>query len=430
MASLLNMMLEGIRPSSSRREKQIKDTRCIILQLPTEMVVYISDFLNPSDLLLFSHTCRSIHTILGNKSSGVLGKSQARCTRRECIKYLSLLSKDLPDHWACEACTRLHVADEWDLPSRTINLTCPLGLSRWKERVYNGRTRIDCRFIALEHRHVQLTLKYLRTHDPKYRTYLRALLKPHYVSQFPPYMEVFWSMRNSRFSHSLKASYSARPKVALGLDGRPKFLLLSTWTYNYTDLAIAMSRKTLGDLAICPHIQFRSGESLYYARAIRPELEDALDIAIEAVQKRQHKSMQVCASCPQCPTDFAVKVMGRQVEIRAWQDMGTEGSPRDLSWRVHSMGFNFRENRACIDPSVPHPPGSVRDLFYKKQEPRLRQPRKWEDILDQMRRFWSGKLPGTVTDTPVEHSQNDIWEIMHLPNIKKLLAGLSGIGLN
>ncbi|OTB11294.1 hypothetical protein K445DRAFT_379381 [Daldinia sp. EC12] len=428
MGPLLNIALERIQLKFPSRKEQTQDIRCSILELPPEIIVYLSGFLKPSNYILFSHTCRSIYSILGTQSTSVCRKNQARCTRREHINYLSLLSRDLLDYWVCEACTGLHVIDQWDLPSRPIHSICPLGLDRWKERVYNGRTRIDTRFIALEHRHVQLTLKYMRTHDPKYSAYLHALLKPHHVSRFPPYMEVFWSTQNSKYTPLLEASYSARPKIVFGLDGQLRFLLLSTWTYKYMDRNIAMSRETLGDLAICPHTQFRSSKSLYYARASQPGLEDALDTTIEAVEQCQHESMERSGSCPQCPTDFTVRATRRHIEIRAWQDLGTEGSPRDLAWRVHTMGLNFRENRDCVDCSIPHPAGSVRDLFNDKKNSQLQGPRGWENILNRVRRFWTGRPAKTVIDTPVDHPQDETWDITMMQNINKPQASLGRIG--
>ncbi|KAI1657472.1 hypothetical protein F4813DRAFT_360131 [Daldinia decipiens] len=342
--------------------------------------------------MLFSHTCRSTHKILGTKSTNVCHKNHAHYTRWQHISYLSLLSRDLPDYWVCEACITLHIVDEQDVPSVPGKFTCPLGLSHWKALVYNERTRVDCRFLALEHRHVQLALKYMRMKDPKYDAYLQALLKPYYVSRFPPYMNEFWSQQYSAFSSLYEASYSAHPKIVSDPDGKLRFLLLSTWVYkadpNVAISCMAISRMAMGELAICPHCQFRSGRNFYYIRGKEPALEDALGSALLMVHKYQCGGMEMpTGSCPRCPTDFALQATTHSVEIQAWQDMGTEGSPRDLSWRIHTMGLSARENRDCLDASVPHTPGSIRERFNAAQDPKPRQLCVWGHITDQIYEF-------------------------------------------
>lgn len=407
MSSLFNFIARRRRtePSHQPQREQTLNTQCFILELPVELIIHLSSFLKPSNCMLLSHTCRSMHRILGTKSTNVCHKNHARYTRWQHINYLSLLSKDLPDYWVCEACVTLHIVDEQDVPSVPGNFTCPLGLGRWRWHVYGEQTRIDCRLLSLEHRHVQLALKYMRMKNPRYNAYLQALLKPCYVSRFPPHMNVFCSELYSAFSSLFEAKYSSHPKIVSDPDGKLRFLLLSTWTYD-TDRNVFMSREALGELAICPHTQFHSGRNFYYICRNESALEGALNSAFGTIKRYQYAGMEATTgSCPQCPTDFALRVTRQYVEIRAWQDMGTEGSPGDLSWRIHSMGFNHRYNRDCLNDSIPHTPGSVRERFDATQGPMLRQPRVRGHITNRIHRFWAGLF--TKTPPVVDNSEDE-----------------------
>ncbi|KAI1771938.1 hypothetical protein F4818DRAFT_454163 [Hypoxylon cercidicola] len=323
-------------------------------------------------------------------------------THDDYLQYLTLLARNLPDRWVCEACMALHPVHQWDLPRSPQNTTCPLGLQNWRRRVHYGLARIDRRHIPLDHRHVQLALKYTRTKNPDYREYLRDLLEPTHTFRFRP----FGGLRREppyatpTLSPFLNVQYETEPRIAVGRDGvgvgggEPRFLLRSTWRYfyKYKDLLGGASREGLGDLAICPHVELAGAEHrrLHCRHGYNPALEDAIDRAISDSEGRAGgRGAAVRGACARCPTDFAVRATPDFLELRVWQDMGTEGAPTELSWGGQAPdpdGRGCGRSFQVVGPAAVHVPGAVRALYEARQDPGLRRPSRWH-IVSRVRRF-------------------------------------------
>ncbi|XXH05984.1 hypothetical protein Hte_012429 [Hypoxylon texense] len=340
-------------------------------------------------------------------SSSPMSQAILVSTRNEYLNHLAYRAKALPDVWVCEACAALHSVDQWDLP-RAPRITCPLGMKQWNHKVYNKPARLDERNITLDHRHVQLALKYTRMKDTRYRGYLRALLEPQRNQDFRPFAGLD---ENPSY---LKVQYLTHPKIVEGPDGRPHFLLRSTWRYNYTckNVIGRMSRASLGDLTICPHTGFCDEEyRCLYGNGgyINPTLEDAVDEALDMAQvdgdgdenndevdddndgedeDGDEDEDGVRGWCPWCPTDFRVRASRKHIEIRAWQDMGTEGSPTDPEWRVH-VASHGQDGGDDLGPATRRGDGSAREMFEAKQERGLRRPGAWH-VRSRIRRVWAG----------------------------------------
>lgn len=369
----------------SRRKEQASS--CFILGLPSHLIVLLSSYLTPASRILFSQTCRSLHDILDNTApaTGQNKSNHGHHTRDEHLEYLALLAKDLPRHWACEACTALHRVSRRDLPTSPECNPCPLGKEAWRERVYDGESRVDRRQIALDHRHVQLALKYTRTQSHRYRGYLRALLKPYHDPKFCQHASLRWERQTTFSSKVVQVDYSIRPKIVAGPDGQLRFLLLSTWRYNHKQQDGAILRYDLGNLAICPHTEFCYDRNRYCILDRVEELESAVNEVRQKTQWDQDPSAEACGACPRCPTDFAVRGIPGCMEVRVWQDMGTEGSPMDLSWRNHVKRLDLQDqNFYCLGPVLEHQPGSVRSLFEANQKSPVQRPRGW-NLLGRIR---------------------------------------------
>ncbi|KAI1499282.1 hypothetical protein F5X99DRAFT_430791 [Biscogniauxia marginata] len=267
---------------------------------------------------------------------------------------------------------------------------------------------VNYRPVAIDYRHVQLALKYTRTQSCKYQGYLQALLRPRHGMSFRPSDTPYWGSSSSESSRLLKAKYSFCPKIITGPDGQLRFLLLSTWRYKYKHRGIAITRETLGTLAICPHASFCDdfSQSRHYGHI--EVLESAVDEALEKAQNDQHNDAEVVGACPRCPTDFAVRATTEYVEVCAWHDIGTEGFPTDLSWRIHVMRLDvWVQNFDCLGPVVQHYPGSIRTLFESEQEVRSRRRWRWNKFC-RMWRFWAPvKVPGNAPVTPIGYLHNN-----------------------
>ncbi|KAI0411435.1 hypothetical protein F5X98DRAFT_383792 [Xylaria grammica] len=309
-----------------------------LLQLPPELILYIADFLSPSDLILFSQTCYPLRAILQKYINTV------KLSRTEYLSYLAAHAREDPRKWVCGKCMTLHPVVGLDTPAANLQRSsCPRrshGEIRYDNRLYYGQIR-------LEHHHIQLALKYTRLQKYKYNSYLRALLAPHYDPNFSP-----------RNNAQLKTHYSAYPKIATAHNGNLTFLLLSTWRYHKGLGNISFDN--IGYLPICPHVM------IHPFRTWGPHdpsygLQEALKMVLGAKGDRQEHT----GACPRCATDFSVRLNPRFLDLHVWQDFGPEGSPGDLAWETHCDGIGLDGVPNCGDWGhiLYHEPGTIRKLY-------------------------------------------------------------------
>ncbi|RYP23582.1 hypothetical protein DL767_008774 [Monosporascus sp. MG133] len=318
------------------------------LQLPPELICLVAEFLTPVHLALFSQTCRSLRATLERYSNA------AHLSRTEYFAYLAVRARGLPEQWVCEECMALHPVVKLDTPASIYNVSsCPLG--RVTSSPYGhryGKVRIDTRLgyrqIRIDHRHVQLALKYTRLQRRKYNSYLQALMAPHHDMRFGPSAAI-----------PLKTHYSAYPKVVAGDDGNLRFLLLSTWRYYKGREDISLRK--IGYQIICPHLELNYCTSPY----LRGGPCHVLEAAVEEVLEARGDGQERTGACPRCATDFSVQLTSEYLNLYAWQDFGPEGSPVDLAWKSQSAGHGLDGvwNWRFTGPTLYHEPGSIRKLY-------------------------------------------------------------------
>ncbi|KAI2611550.1 uncharacterized protein GGS25DRAFT_200923 [Hypoxylon fragiforme] len=330
-------------------EPNSRASGCFILQSPLELILLISKHLCPVSLAILSQTCRAMYAILATKYN------IKHFTRVDYLEYLASLSRDSPTQWLCEVCLKLHPVSQEDTPAEPWHILCPLGSDVWRSRAYRnyGNCRIDMRLVNLEYRHIQLALKYTRLASPEYEAYLQKLMAPYHNPNFHTHMH--FSNEQSLLSH---AEYSTQSKIIMGPKGKLIFLLSSIWRYHKGSKALSI--EALGDLKICPHLQFYPNLTPLLDYPLGT-LGKSVDIAIKA----QDIGAEVVGACPRCPTDFSTRANAECIELRVWQNMGPEVSPHNLEWRIHARvvhecfnGINF----GFWGPIVYHEPGSVRQL--------------------------------------------------------------------
>ncbi|KAI1106688.1 hypothetical protein F4804DRAFT_300194 [Jackrogersella minutella] len=326
-------------------QRKLEGRGCPILRLPVDLIFRISNQLDPASLHTFSQTCCSLRVILGTHSRAENFSLEDRW------EYLAAIARDIPDHWVCEACCTLHPVCELDTPHEPSLKSCPLSWRRWRHAGYGQQQRLDNRLFRVDHRHIQLALKYTRLQIDEFQDYLRSLLAPHINDKFETFT----------FPHKrpnvLAVHYSVIPKIVRDHVGNYRYLMLSTWRY-HPDLE-PVTIMAMGELRICPHLILhpgRNGPSNMQSGSLR-------EIIGTTMAKRQDGVQMTFGYCRYCPTDFCVVAYPDHVVLGAWQDMGTEGSPMDVSWRVHvfNPGKLARSRKQLI-----HEPGSVRQLYHKK----------------------------------------------------------------
>ncbi|KAK5988310.1 hypothetical protein PT974_12459 [Cladobotryum mycophilum] len=255
---------------------------------------------------------------------GFLGNVAADATHEQRLKHLTLLVRDYPDRWACHKCMAIHQVNKTDTPTHPQSVNCPFGWQGLQDSSYR------CHSFALHHRHLQLALKYTRLKEPRYDRYLASLLMPYHEPLYPkPYAHI-----------TIEGIFSVYPKIVGG-----KYLLLLQWDYgrDYQDV----SRPAMGSLAICSHQVF-DGTTPFppWSRFYRGNLNrlvtdhpaymhNQLANAIDSALLSQNVGLE--GYCSFCPTEFFVKASPNHVTIRAWKDLGGEGSVSDPTWSIQAQ---------------------------------------------------------------------------------------------
>ncbi|KAI1157265.1 hypothetical protein F5B18DRAFT_657929 [Nemania serpens] len=241
------------------------------------------------------------------------------------LKCLKLMAHDQPNTWVCEACMELHEATPDDTPHSYLDtrISCPLGRMEWGKRVYASWTacRFDPRIIfQLDHRHVQLALKYLRLKDASHRAHFKALT----MTPYPQNYEASLSPTPDLMAPD--TLYTPTPKI-VSVDGQPRFLVKSVWSFQ-PHVFEPLNWDTLRNVWVCPHL-YRAVCGSYEVN--KTPLNRAFGVARFAA----YFGIQHTFSCDHCPTEYSIRFGKSDVEVHAWQDFGPETCPTDVAWRSH-----------------------------------------------------------------------------------------------
>ncbi|KAI1390100.1 uncharacterized protein F4822DRAFT_428443 [Hypoxylon trugodes] len=317
---------------------------CPLLQLPVELMFIIAEQLPPSDRPVFSQACRALRGTLGDGLA-------AHLSGEEYCEYLALVARGKPNHWVCEACLRLHPITELDTPHDPWRLSCPLGWDDWRQNAYGQNWYpLSRRLFRADHRHIQLTLKYVRLNIRSHMGYLARLLKPiHYNT----------SRECTRLGvrpYTLSRTYTATPKIVLGDDGISRYLLQSKW--HFPDSFPRMCAETVGDLTICSHCNLR-----FHTRGFPVSGVATLEMVLDfPMWLHGGRDMPRIFHCIHCRTDFRVTKSFNDITIFAWRDFGPECSPLNTIWRAHVSNPGQRP----VGWHVEHMPGSI-EILYKSR---------------------------------------------------------------
>lgn len=295
-------------------------THSYLLRLPIEIMLEILNLLPPYCLLVVYQTCRPLRAII--HQNFLSGRGEMLATLEDKLRYLTCLARSLPDQWVCAKCCKLHKTYWLDVPAYYIYTPeCEKGTILPNREDISNRNTYALHMPA--HRHVQLTLKYIRLGrlSWKHQKRLQKLLKPHYF----PVKEKFYTIENK----GILEHWSYYPKV---IEGR--YIYLSIQTYLEGQNKISRQYLKWGD--ICHHIG-----------GYKESIEIAIDMAFSAENTR----LFFC--CSSCRTDFSIQASPERVTIYTWQDLGPEGTVVDPEW----------ESMLCDLTRVCHQPGSIRDLY-------------------------------------------------------------------
>jgi hypothetical protein len=186
-------------------------TDSYILQLPLEILLEILAYLPLYSQFIVYQTCHPLRAIIYeyffNRKTHILAK-------REHLLYLTHLARSRPDRRVCAPCLKLHRTHTQHTSS--FNPYPRPKCEQGKGYLDNFRgefKEFTSHSYFLNHRCVQLTLKYTRLDDKKkkYQRHLQRLLTPHHRTLGSPI----------HIDYHISGRHSAYPKVING-----RYLLL------------------------------------------------------------------------------------------------------------------------------------------------------------------------------------------------------------
>lgn len=321
MSGYANWTLQQI----TRKKKIVQEA--LLLQLPLDVILCITDHLPGHSLLVLSHTCRSLHTALRYRRRSRI----AYAHYKEFLLYLSILARESPGKWACQECLVLHDVDYQDTPHRGVLATaqtCP----KWYR--INLHSEPAGSKYHVSHNHVQISLKLARLPDPT-RTqedYLRRLLAP-----FAQPVSHHW----------LQASFTMEARI---VDGR--YLRKSVWVYSEWHKRVTI--RHIGELSVCCHLRL-PGRGEVPVQYELLEFMRGISIAIE------YRNACFVHQCRFCATEIEARCSRGRLEVTAWQNLGNGSSIYDKNWRA--VAWDPRDgdiDRHMMENSLETKRGSVR----------------------------------------------------------------------
>ncbi|KAH8664234.1 hypothetical protein BX600DRAFT_540726, partial [Xylariales sp. PMI_506] len=206
---------------------------------------------------------------------------------------------------------------------------------------------------SIDHRHVQLALKYTRIQQPRYQTYLQSLLTPYIEAPFGTNM-----YHPPGLPGMLSSRYSVYPKVVMDASDELRYLVLSTWSYDQGVDGTSVSLDNMGYISIRPPLRIGPRQPCSW--------DPSLDRPGIAIVTDFNCGFEVQNMCHRCPTDFSIKATPWQAILQVWQDLGPEDSPVNLIWKAQK--YDLRVDIGCMNHrlggiTLEHEPGSVRTLY-------------------------------------------------------------------
>ncbi|KAH6892547.1 hypothetical protein B0T10DRAFT_594347 [Thelonectria olida] len=311
--------LETIITAIGRQPPPAQKAACLIAQMPVEIVLLLAGDLPLENQLVLAQTCRAFYALLRRTRD-------ARRTRKQHIHYLACIARDMPSHWVCGTCAKLHRDHPDDVPWTTLHNRCRLGWL-WDNCVRS----LNCSKIQYNHHHIQLALKRLE-----------VLLSPVYG-------------RCPTSSSTLANKGIVWPKVVGG-----RFLIFTKIHY-YPDAAYSYAPVTPDNLdvkSLCQHQHFYPSCFVPTEEQLRSQTK--YKIWATVLEAFEAGGKEVSGSCRQCRLDMSFQATPEHATLRVWRDFGPEGSPLDLDWEV----FTNRNLLVTETLTVPYDePGSVRRLY-------------------------------------------------------------------
>lgn len=355
--------------SETQAQPQPQPAPCHLLQLPLEVLLHISGFLDPVSQTLASQTCHALRAALGDSPAGT------RLSYSQYLDYLTGLSRCNPrDEWVCEVCMAIHSIHRRDRPTsrwsppRMSPLLCwvPwLPRTGWAVRKRRSDYNDNIFSLLLDRHYVEVSLKCARLWDFDYTKYHKKLVAFHHKRFFPHWADML--VRSDNVYQKLN------PRIVETAYGTLRYLLMSSWFQRADPTSLKkLTYRDVAGIVVCPHQRVQQKRLKRRERCL---LAKASEMAFK------WRAQQLRGACFCCRTDYAVSVAadGMSFELHVWQDLGTEEFPMDPAWggrRMKSPSRSWRKPPRHLLPDwyPPTPPpvhersGSIRELYYRHSE--------------------------------------------------------------
>lgn len=321
MPSKLNFKRLFLRRRHSAGSDAQKPSGRNLTNLPPEILLTITDYLGPSDrasLILCNH---AVLRALGTKDWSSLAPGQANDGYRE--SFLTALSRDLPGHFFCHDCSRLHPSKRFGPPGPALQprkaLRCveKRSVRKTLRSSVNAHQCPTCYEFAFPH--LQLAMKRHR-HGPGHGISTESL----------SFTELqVWPRKDGTGTIHTLVSVEARicsAPISLCLriqqwaffdPARPAVILSETWF-----------------VRLCNHL---GRDSPVISRLIMSKLEPG--------QRGMGPDLRKCRCCNM---DYHMKISdfgdrGVALVITKWLDLGPGMNPRDMRWKAHTQVSTIAE---------------------------------------------------------------------------------------
>lgn len=295
----------------------------ILVDLPDELILMITDHLALEDKFLLSHTCRAMYRQLSCQWTQRFN----RLSPSEKADFLLAIAYHRADRWFCANCCALHATNMRDGPLTRNARACVKQSRRGPLGLY-----------FLEHHHVQLAVKLTRLRAD--RAYLARLVCP--------------SSTTLESSTSV-FTYFSKPKVVAG-----RFVLFEKMAIISTSGPLARSDVEEVAIMICPHSAL-SGSYPPHQRSVARYLCPSKELDKTTARALKLPGQEMHGGCEHCPTDFSVLFAASHKELHfcVWHDFGTYGPPSDPYWSSQVWTDQPQDDAPILRRTL----GSSRDLY-------------------------------------------------------------------
>lgn len=305
-------LLSAFKGRPSKPDVASKD--CPILNLHTDALNCIMDFLPPASQMALLHTCKALYRALG----GRVAVTRESATLTDYRQYLLFLCRSRLTSYTCLDCNDIHEFKVTAKPHNSRIITCP------KQQA--GHVQGS----SLRGPH-QLGLGEVQSACKLHRMDGKALLKTY--RQFLANVSSTSKHEGHVRTYSGNRRYPINRRTTTRVVGG-KLYLKRVWVTHYGYARRRFLHDVFGNIQVCPH--FNTSRVANRSCPLGEYQQLDLVYSVQAALRTPYQTQYL--SCLNCPTDINAYVhsMKRSAVLVAWQCLGGEDVESPSFWERHS----------------------------------------------------------------------------------------------